>query len=273
MFQALSLMETYEETITTFGTGAIAQLGGYAMLNQYRTVMLVMGGASSRTSGAFHAVQSAAGFGRLDLDLPRFENVPPEPDTDCVRAISAMMEEVKPDAVLAIGGGSVMDAAKAAYLSWQTGMDIDQLFGKDVASTKFPGRTFSRILAIPTTSGTGSEVTCYSNIIDRKTGVKKLIVDSAIVPEFAAVDPEYTLSASVSLTRATGFDALVHAIESFLNFRTEKQFPEAKKRALSAIELIVTALPEVLANPHDFSMRARMSAAAKDFRSMFPCRN
>ena len=262
LFHALSLMETYEETVTAFGSGAISQLGGYVMLNQYQTVMLVMGGASSRASGAFNSIMHVEGFGRLDINLPHFDDVPPEPDTDCVRAITAEIAKEKPDAVLAIGGGSVMDAAKAAYLSWQTGMDVDQLFGKDIASAKFPGRQFSRILAIPTTSGTGAEVTCYSNIIDKKTGVKKLIQDSAIVPAFAAVDPEYTLSAPVPLTRATGFDALVHAIESFLNFRTEKQFPEAKKRALSAIELIVTALPEVLAAPHDFAMRARMSAAA-----------
>lgn len=262
LFQAFCLMESFDETVTVFGSGALPQLSAYAMLDQYRTVMIVMGGASSHASGAFPALMQAPGFGKLDINLPRFEDVPPEPDTNCVRAIAAKMEEEKPDAVLAVGGGSVMDAAKAAYLSWQTGMDICRLFGKDAASSKFPERKFKRILAIPTTAGTGSEVTCYSNIIDAETGLKKVIADPAIVPEFAAVDPEFTLSAPVPLTRATGFDALVHSIESFLNFRAAKLFPEARDRAKAAIRLIVPALPALLADLRNYSLRTRMSAAA-----------
>jgi len=262
IFQAQLMMDANEETITVFGSDALDQLAGYVTLEEYKNIMLVLGGISSRESGAFERIMRSPLFGKLDLNMPCFENVPPEPDTDCVRAIVEMMKKEKPEIVVAVGGGSVMDAAKAACLSWQTGEDIDALFGKEAATKKFPEMKFKKIAAVPTTAGTGSEVTCYSNIIDAKTGLKKVIADSAVTPFFAAVDPAYTLSVPEKITRATGFDALVHAIESFLNFRAGEAHPETREWARQAIHMIVPALPIVLLEPHNINARAEMSAAA-----------
>ncbi len=262
LFNAQTMMDTYAETTIAFGHDAIDQLSAHIMLNGYSTVMLVTGGESVRLCGAFRVFLQSPLFGKLELNMPRFENVPPEPDTACVRAIVRELEQEQPDAVIAVGGGSVMDAAKAALLSWQTGIDIDGLFGKEVASSRFPKREFKRILAVPTTAGTGSEVTCYSNIIDEKTGVKKLIADPAILPLFAAVEPVFTVSAPENLTRVTAFDALVHAIESLLNFNGCRQHPEVEKWAVQAIRMIVPALPKVLNMPENEEERAELSAAA-----------
>lgn len=262
LFNAQTMMDTYDETIIAFGHDAIDQLSAHVMLNGYKTVMLVMGGDSVHRCGAFRMFLQSPLFGKLDLNMPRFENVPPEPDTDCVRRIVEQLELEQPDAVIAVGGGSVIDAAKAALLSWQTGIDIDDLFGKEVASTRFPGKEFKRVLAVPTTAGTGSEVTSYSNIIDAKTGIKKLIADPAVIPTFAAVEPVFTVSAPTNLTRVTAFDALVHAIESLLNFNGCRQHPEVEKWAVQAVRMIVPALPKVLKVPEDEEERAELSAAA-----------
>lgn len=260
VFGAEALMETYSDNIILFGPDALAQLGEELFLSDRKTILLVMGGASARIP--LRMILGSPVFRKPGLNMPHHENVPPEPDTECVRAIVRTMEREQPDAVLAVGGGSVMDAAKAAYLSWQTGLDIDDLFGVNVASDRFPERKFQRICAMPTTAGTGSEVTPYSNIIDARTGVKKLLMDPVLIPEAAAVIPELTLTAPEKLTRETGFDALVHSIESFLNFKAMAAHPEAEPLAPEAIRLIVHALPAALRNPGDSEARTRLSAAA-----------
>lgn len=262
LFNAQTMMDTCEETIIVFGHDAIDQLSAHVMLNGYKTVMLITGGYSVHECGAFRSFLQSPLFGKMDLNMPRFENVPPEPDTDCVREIVKKLRKEEPDAVIAIGGGSVIDAAKAAYLSWQTGTDIGTLFGKDAATAQFPKMEFKRILAVPTTAGTGSEVTSYANIVDAETGIKKLIADPAVIPAFAAVEPIFTVSAPENLTRVTAFDALVHAIESLLNFRGCEQHPDVKKWAVQAVRMIVPALPRVLRSPEDEEERAELSAAA-----------
>ncbi len=259
VFNAETLMETYPDTAIVFGPDALSQLSASLLLAERKTILLVMAGASAAVP--LRMLLRSPAFGKPDFNLPRHEHVPAEPDTDCVRAIVETMKREKPDAVLAVGGGSVIDAAKAAYLSWQTGADIDELFGANVASTRFAGMELRRIAAIPTTAGTGSEVTPYSNIIDSKTGVKKLIADPVIIPEIAAVIPELTQTAPEKLTRETGFDALVHAVESFLNFKAMKVAPGAEAWSLEAIRLIVSALPETLTAPTS-ETRACLSAAA-----------
>lgn len=260
VFRAETLMETYPETTVVFGPGALAQLGVCLQLENRETILLVMGGASSQIP--LRMILRSPAFGKPDFNLPRHEGVPPEPDTTCVRAIVESMKREKPSAVIAVGGGSVMDAAKAAWLSWQSGLDVEELFGVNVATDRFPENRFQRIHAIPTTAGTGSEVTCYSNIVDAKTGVKKLISDPLLVPESASIIPELTLSAPEKLTRECGFDALVHAVESYLNYRAMKAHPEAEERSLEAIRLIVAALPNALENLSDPNARASLSAAA-----------
>ena len=130
VFGAEALMETYSDNIILFGPDALAQLGEELFLSDRKTILLVMGGASARIP--LRMILGSPVFRKPGLNMPHHENVPPEPDTECVRAIVRTMEREQPDAVLAVGGGSVMDAAKAAYLSWQTGLDIDDLFGVDM---------------------------------------------------------------------------------------------------------------------------------------------
>lgn len=253
--------DNYMPATIYFGPAAMMQLCEHMMLEGYRFVSVMIGGrSSSLLNGAFNKFNNMSMS--YDLDTPVYRNIPPEPTVEDVRAIVKHLEQKQPDAVVAIGGGSVLDAAKAAYLSWQTGMDVQDLFGVNRASTAFPGKKFKRVLCIPTTAGTGSEVTQYSNLVDPVAGVKRIIVEKEMVPEFAFVDPEYTMSAPRALTLTTALDALTHAVESILNTKSADADPASERWGLEAVSLIVKALPIALAHGDSLSAREKLSAAA-----------
>ena len=262
LYSAEEFFEQNPDTTICFGAEAFTALSCELPRVGEGSVLICAGGeASFYRSGAFSTLMKAVG--RADLNAPRFENSPPEPDTACVRKIVSVMEQEKPDVVLAVGGGSVMDAAKAAYLSWQTGMDVRELFGNGVASKAFPEKIFRRVWCVPTTSGTGSEVTPYSNINDEENGVKCLIVDREIVPEYAFIIPELTHHVPRKITVDTALDAMVHSIESLLNVKAGKEHPEAASWAVESVSLIRDALPLVLNDGSENPLlRASLSAAA-----------
>lgn len=254
-------LEKYAGTAVIFGEGAFSQLGNHLMLEQIQRVTFVLGGKnSSITSGVTKAFMNMlSGF---DLEAPTVSDIPAEPDCDDVRRIVAEFNEQQPEVVIAVGGGSVMDAAKAAYLSWQTGLDVKELFGVNKVSGQNPGKRFNRVICIPTTAGTGSEVTPYSNIVDREMNVKRLIMEQEIVPDYAFVDPQFTWTMPRNLTVTTALDALVHAIESFLNTKSEHAGPVSDEWAMTAIKLIRYALPIAEKEPENALAREMLSAAA-----------
>lgn len=259
----IRFLDFYDKTDVVFGNAAFTQLSAEMLLDNCNVMMLIRGQESAMKSGAYEAfINMAFGF---DMETPLYNGVPAEPDVECIRDIVRMMETMQPTAVAALGGGSVMDAAKAAYLSWQTGLDVTELFGVNVASQKFPDREFKRVICIPTTAGTGSEVTPYANIVDQEGGVKYLIAEQQITPKLALVDPDFTHSMPESLTAATALDAMTHAIESYLNCSVKDFDPMAETWALESIKLIRYALPKVLHHAEDESVileREMLAAAA-----------
>ncbi len=256
------LVDGNENSTIVFGhDAAMPQFSTLVESRHPDTVFLCVGGeASLNTSGAFPAVMNALGL--LDLNMPRSNRIPPEPSTEDVAGIVEQMKADPPDLVVAIGGGSVMDAAKAAYLSWQSGRPCSDFFGSERCAALFPGKDFRRIICIPTTAGTGSEATRYSNIIDGKTNVKRLISDTRILPEYSFVEPAFTIRVPGELTVTTGLDALVHAVESILNWKASIKHPEAEEWGLTAARLIVRALPNAAALPDRPLERQMLSAGA-----------
>ncbi len=259
----IAYLENYKATEIVFDEGAFTHLAESLMLSDKKAFTIVSGGRnSSNSSGAHQAfLNMSLGF---DFDTPVYFGVPAEPDVECVRDIVKHLETEKPEAVVALGGGSVMDATKAAYLSWQTGLDVTELFGVNAASAKFPGRKFERVICIPTTSGTGSEVTPYANIVDKERNLKMLICEQQIVPELALVDATFSHSMPKELTAATALDAFTHAVESLLNCKAENADPLTEEWAMEAIKLIRYALPRLLHedNINGAIEREMLSAAA-----------
>ena len=153
-----------------------------------------------------------------DIPYSVFIGVESDPGLDTVERGAKFMEEEKPDFILAIGGGSVMDAAKAMWIFYEhpETKGLDELMDK----SKFPKlRLKAHLGCIPTTAGTASEVSRSIVITDSMTGYKCGIGNMEMMPDVAILDPITTISLPKHLTAQTGFDALTHAIEAYTSNR------------------------------------------------------
>nr|WP_300313739.1 iron-containing alcohol dehydrogenase [Halomonas sp.] len=187
-------------------------------------------------------------------DYAIYDGVTPEPEVAIVEACTDTFRSGEHDGLIAVGGGSAMDIAKCVAVYAQHDGPLHELFGE--------GRVRQRnipLIAIPTTAGTGSEVTNISILSDAEQQMKKGIVSDHLLPDVAIVAPEMSQSCPRSVTAASGVDALVHAIEAYLsNFAT----PITDALALKAMELIVRALPKAFANPDNIQAREDMATGS-----------
>ncbi len=192
-----------------------------------------------------------------------FSEVTPEPDEATIQRGVALLQRTEPDVLIAVGGGSVLDAAKAMRLFYEhPEMSLDELTMPFLDPRKrvadFPtDRHRLQLVAIPTTSGTGSEVSPAAVLT--VNGRKETLVDYSLVPDLAIVDPVLTSSMPPTLTADTGVDALTHALEAVISI-----FASSYTDALcaQAVRLIFSALPRAYADPSDLSARTDMSNAA-----------
>lgn len=183
-----------------------------------------------------------------------FDAVQREPTTIEVDGALAELRALGADGVLAIGGGSPMDTAKAAAaMATNPGHLRDYMGAHKLRQRRLP------LVAVPTTAGTGSEVTHSAVIIDPETTVKMLILDWKLVPDAAVVDPLFTLSLPPRVTADSGVDALTHAIEAYISRRRN---PTSAIFALAAVRAIATYLPRAFADGQDREARAEMMLAA-----------
>ena len=194
-----------------------------------------------------------------------FADVEPDPSFDTVMAGAERMREFNPDAIIALGGGSPMDAAKGMWLFYENpNVDFEglKLRFMDIRkrSYKYPklGKK-AKLVAIPTTSGTGSEVTAFAVITDKKEGIKYPLADYELTPDVAIIDPELVMSVPPVVTADTGMDVLTHAIEAYVSVLASDY---TDPLALRAIELVFKYLPKVYKEPHDKEARAKMHNAS-----------
>ena len=149
------------------------------------------------------------------MEVALFEGVEPDPSVDTVMKGAAMMREFEPDWIVSIGGGSPIDAAKAMWAFYEY---PDTTFEQLCIPFNFPKlRKKARFCAIPSTSGTATEVTAFSVITDYKKGVKYPLADFNITPDVAIVDPALAETMPKKLTAHTGMDAMTHAIEAYVS--------------------------------------------------------
>ncbi|MHB1043204.1 MAG: iron-containing alcohol dehydrogenase [Eubacteriales bacterium] len=180
-----------------------------------------------------------------------FAGVEAEPCTGTVDRVGSLVREKQYQLLVGLGGGSPMDVAKAASVLATNGGSIKDYAGIELLSQK--GRP---AILIPTTSGTGSEVTQNAIFAFKEEQVKKGIVSRYLLPEVAIVDPALTLSCPPGVTAATGVDALVHAVESYTAL---KATPQTDIYALESIRLISGSLRKAYANGADLEAREKMA--------------
>ena len=259
---ATSIAETtlkdWTPTRIHFGSGSIRVLGD--VIRKYSNrVLLVTGEQSIDKSGYLEKIKEILEGASIHYRI--CSGVESNPSQGTVYRIAYQLLAGKFDCLLAVGGGSVMDAAKAAgILATIKEGGLEDYFGVGLVSGKI--KRIMPLIVAPSTSGSGSEVTKFSVITDTRLNVKKLMIDPAIIPVEAIVDPELTYTCGSHVTLVSGLDTMTHLIEGYLNTVDEDVDPGANDRALIGLKLLFEALPRLIKNPEDRESRRRMSLAS-----------
>ncbi len=195
-----------------------------------------------------------------------FCDVEPDPSIQTVKKGLSLMQSFKPDTIIALGGGSAMDAAKGMWLYYEhPEVNFDDLKQKfmDIRKRAFRypelGKKAS-LVCIPTTSGTGSEVTPFAVITDKETHIKYPLTDYSLTPTVAIIDPALTMSLPASITANTGMDVLTHAVEAYVSVLAS-DYTDAL--ALKAVQMVFEYLPRAVHNgKNDPEAREKMHNAS-----------
>ena len=178
-----------------------------------KRAMICVGGGSMKKFGFLDRVE--AYLKEAGMEVALYEGIEPDPSVETVMKGAAAMEKFQPDWIIAIGGGSPIDAAKAMWIKYEhpevTFEDMCKVFGLPKLRTK------AHFCAISSTSGTATEVTAFSIITDYSKGIKYPIADFEITPDVAIVDPDLAETMPKKLVAHTGMDAMTHAIEAYVS--------------------------------------------------------
>lgn len=194
-----------------------------------------------------------------------FSDVEPDPSLASAKAGAASMRAFEPDCIIALGGGSAMDAAKIMWVLYENpDADFDDM-AMDFMDIRKRIYTFPKMgkkayfVAIPTSSGTGSEVTPFAIITDKETGIKWPLADYELMPNMAIVDTDNMMSAPKGLTCASGIDVMTHAIEAYVSIMASDY---TDSLALKAIKLVFDYLPRAYRDGNDAEARDHMANAS-----------
>jgi len=231
-----------------FGSGVRLKLGAHARSRGQRPLVIV-GGTSLQESGELDRILGL--LRSAGLEAQTFTGVEAEPSLETVERGRQALKEHKGDLVIAIGGGSVLDVGKAVGALGRTQEPVETFFAGQALET--PGYP---VIALPTTSGTGAEVTPNSVLTDHRQPKKASIRGEPLIPALALVDPELTLSLPREQTAYSGLDALTQALEAYVSRGAN---PASDALALTAIEHCGCWLEATCAQGPDLEAREHMS--------------
>jgi alcohol dehydrogenase class IV len=248
---AVSRLVPIPPPVLLVGPGAALRLGQAVAGFGHRRVLLVTDAVITQLGLARPLVDALAAAGVV---VTVFDGVTPDAPIPVLEQGLALFTAKKCEAIVAFGGGSVMDAAKVIGLAAANGKHPRELVGY------FKGRHGpAPIYAVPTTAGTGSEVTVAAIISDPEAGQKMMVADSRLVPEMAALDATLMTGLPPAITAATGMDALTHAVEAFIS---QWATPYTDRMALAAVGMVWEQLPRAWHDGSDLVAREQMALAS-----------
>lgn len=212
-----------------FGENSINYLG--QLDGPRKKAFVVMGGDFLRTTGQFDEIERI--LKDSDFEIAIFDEVEPDPSINTVQAGAKKMLDFEPDWIIAIGGGSVMDAAKGMWIIYEH-PKLETI--SDITNPIPKLRNKAKMVNIPTSSGTGSEVSRSIVISDPETHTKHGIGDMEMMPDIAILEPKLTISLPKKMTAATGMDALTHAIEARTSTRSNILADTLANQAIKSID-------------------------------------
>lgn len=231
------------------GEGAVGSLSAY--VKDFGKKALIISGKTVSTLPCYKALTDALDSAGIEHEL--FNEITGEPDDKMINAGLARFKASGSDFLIGIGGGSPIDSMKAIAVLASCGGKIADYMGKEISGV------LPKMVAIPTTAGTGSEVTQFTVITDSETQIKMLLKGRCLLPDVALVDGENTLSSPPTVTASTGLDALTHAVEAYTS---KKAQPLTDALAVSAVKRIFKYLPRAYKDGTDKKAREEMAYAA-----------
>ena len=243
--------EFESRTRIVFGAGQVEALGSLAAeLGSSRALVV-------SDPGIIQAGHTARGILALEgqgIECHLFDSVQENPTTENVEAGRAFAAEVQPDLIIGLGGGSAMDCAKGVNFVHSCGGKMQDYWGVGKAT-----QPLLPMIAVPTTTGTGSEAQSFALISDAQTHQKMACGDKKAAFRIALLDPELTVTQPNQVTAVTGIDAISHALETLV---TTKKSPASEMLSRQAWQLLGSAFPRVLSDPADLGARANMQIGA-----------
>jgi alcohol dehydrogenase len=240
-----------QRTRLIFGGGAIAQLGQIARELDFKRTLLV---ADHGLVASGHVDEAVGPLTAAGVGVVRFHDFDVNPDTRMVAAGTAVAAAEKIDSIIGLGGGSSLDCAKGINFILTNGGQMSDYRGYGKAS-----KPLLPMIAIPTTAGTGSEAQSYALISDPETHFKMACGDPTAAFRVALLDPVLTVSQPRSVTAVSGFDAIAHAVETYV---TTRRTPISELFSREAWQLLEPNYERVLNNPDDLNARGSMQLGA-----------
>ncbi len=259
-FQAASdLLKKFKGNAYRFGDGVLVDTGS-VVASCGKKAVLVRGGFSS-IEGHLAVVRKSLGQAGVAIAAEVAGAKPNSPREDVLR-IAEEFRRAQPDVIVSLGGGSTIDAVKAAEVLHTLGGELDDYFGVGLVTQRLQatGKTLTPHVAIETAAGSGAHLTKYSNITDLRTGQKKLIVDDALVPCRAIFDYTVTHSAPPALTADGAMDGLAHILEVFFGAVGKPHYDTLRHIAEVGIPLILNHLP-IAVSSHSATAREALCLA------------
>lgn len=251
-FSAFMYLAPLRQAKVIQGAGSIYQIPEMIKKEGMKKVLIVTTPGFIRRGSLEPLFQT---FEKNKVEYAVFSKVQPDPTTDCIEEAAEVYKKEQCEAIIAIGGGSVIDCSKAlgARIA-RPKKSLMQMQGLLKVLKKIPD-----IYAVPTTAGTGSEATAGAVITDGKSHYKFTVLDLCLVPKYAVLDPLLTVALPQEITAHTGMDALTHAIEAYTNHFCS---PAAKKAAWDTVKLIYENLLKAYEDGSDLEARENMLLAS-----------